>query len=135
MGKSPILQGKWIHPEIDNPEYVADDELYLYKDFGAIGIDIWQVKSGTIFDNILVTDSIEEAKAHAKETFEALSAAERTKKEAHEEEEKKRFEEEEKKRKEEKDKKGKDEDEEEEEEEDDDEKAKKSSEEKDHDEL
>merc|ERR1712033_153735 len=48
-------KGKWVHPEIDNPEYSADDKLYSYSDFGVIGFDLWQVKSGTIFDNILIT--------------------------------------------------------------------------------
>jgi calreticulin len=103
--KNPNYKGKWIHPEIDNPEYTPDDELYLFKDFGAIGIDIWQVKSGTIFDNILITDSVEEAKSHAAETFDKLKEGEKKMKEKHDEEEKKRLEEEEKKRKEEEDKK------------------------------
>lgn len=70
--KNPEYKGKWIHPEIDNPEYTPDDELYLYEDFGAIGFDLWQVKSGTIFDNVLVADSVEDAKAHAAETFDKL---------------------------------------------------------------
>ena len=34
----------WVHPEVPNPEYEADDNLYLYEDFGSIGIDIWQVQ-------------------------------------------------------------------------------------------
>lgn len=51
-----------------------------------------QVKSGTIFDNIIVTDSIDEAKAHAKETFEPLRDAEKKQKEAADEEERKKFE-------------------------------------------
>uniref|UniRef100_A0A915D7W9 Calreticulin n=1 Tax=Ditylenchus dipsaci TaxID=166011 RepID=A0A915D7W9_9BILA len=123
--KNPNYKGKWIHPEIDNPEYSADDELYLYNDWGAIGIDIWQVKAGTIFDNILVTDSIEEAKSHAAETFEPLKEAEKKMKEAHDEEERKK---EEKKREAEK---PKEDDAEEAEEEDADEDKK----EEDHDEL
>lgn len=90
-----------IHPEIDNPEYTPDDELYKYNDFGSVGIDIWQVKSGTIFDNILIADSVEEAKKHAAETFDKLKEGEKKMKEKHDEEEKKRLEEEEKKRKEE----------------------------------
>jgi len=35
------------------------------------------VKSGTIFDDIIVTDSWEEAKAHAEKTFVANKAAEK----------------------------------------------------------
>merc|ERR1712019_323698 len=49
---NPAYKGEWIHPEIDNPEYVADDSLYKYGDIGNVGFEIWQVKSGTIFDNI-----------------------------------------------------------------------------------
>lgn len=41
--ENPAYKGKWIHPEIDNPEYEADDNLYRYADFGAIGLDLWQV--------------------------------------------------------------------------------------------
>ncbi|KAK0408413.1 hypothetical protein QR680_003941 [Steinernema hermaphroditum] len=128
--KNPEYKGKWIHPEIDNPEYTPDDELYLYNDWGAIGIDIWQVKSGSIFDNILVADSIEDAQAHAAETFDKLKEEEKTKKEAHDEEERKKREEEEKKRKEEEDAKKEDEDEK-----DDDEEEEEKADEKDHDEL
>ena len=41
-----------------------------------------QVKAGTIFDNVLLTDSVEEAKEHAAETFEKLREAEKEQKEA-----------------------------------------------------
>jgi calreticulin len=57
---NPLYKGEWVHPEIDNPEYKVDNEIYAY-DFGNVGIDVWQVKSGTIFDNILITDDVEEA--------------------------------------------------------------------------
>merc|ERR1712179_436628 len=33
-----------------------------------VGFELWQVKSGTIFDDIIITDSLEEAKAFAEET-------------------------------------------------------------------
>jgi calreticulin len=99
--KNPEYKGKWVHPEIDNPEYNADDDLYLHEDLGVVAFDLWQVKSGTIFDNLLITDSVEEAKEHAAETFEPLKEAEKKEKEKFEEEEKARLEEEEKKRKEE----------------------------------
>lgn len=97
--KNPEYKGKWVHPEIDNPEYTPDDKLYFYKDFGAIGFDLWQVKSGTIFDNIIVTDSVEEAKQFAEETWGATKDAEKKMKEKKDEEDRKKAEEEEKKRK------------------------------------
>merc|ERR1712227_838839 len=56
--------GAWEAPQIDNPKYVADDTLYKYANFGSVGIDVWQVKSGTIFDNLLITDDVEYAKTH-----------------------------------------------------------------------
>lgn len=59
------LQGVWVHPEIDNPEYTPNDKLYSRKEICAIGFDLWQVKSGTIFNNVLITDDIEVAKEKA----------------------------------------------------------------------
>lgn len=59
---NPKYKGVWKAKDIPNPEYSPDDKLYLYKDIAAVGFDLWQVKSGTIFDNIIVTDSIQEAK-------------------------------------------------------------------------
>jgi calreticulin len=85
---NPAYKGPWVHPQIANPAYVPDDKLYEFKSFGAIGLEIWQVKAGTIFDNVLVTDSIEEAaearKGYAgrKDTEAALEKAERDAKEA-----------------------------------------------------
>jgi len=60
---NPEYKGEWVHPEIANPEYVHDDAVYDYADFGAIGIDVWQVKSGTIFDSIIITTDAAEAEA------------------------------------------------------------------------
>jgi len=54
---NPDYKGEWVHPEIDNPEYADDPELYKFDSFGVVGIDIWQVKSGTIFDEFIIADS------------------------------------------------------------------------------
>jgi len=75
--ENPAYKGRWVHPEIDNPEYVEDKSIYAFSSFGGVGIDVWQVKSGSIFDNILITDSVEEAEAHAKATFHKNIAAEK----------------------------------------------------------
>ena len=115
---NPAYKGEWIHPEIDNPEYVADDTLYKYDDIGAVGFEIWQVKSGTIFDSIIVTDDVKEAEEFAKETFEATKDKEKEEKDKIDEAERKKQEEEDKKREaEEKDKKPEADDDEEDEEE------------------
>ncbi|XP_057298779.1 calreticulin-like [Hydractinia symbiolongicarpus] len=117
---NPAYKGEWVHPEIDNPAYVADKDLYKYPDNAFVGFELWQVKSGTIFDNIIVTDDVAEAEAFAKETFEKTKEEEKAMKEKLDEEERKKQEEEDAKRKkeeEEKEKKEDDKDDEEEEEE------------------
>lgn len=74
---NPAYKGQWVHPEIDNPDYQPDDELYKFADNSYVGFEIWQVKSGTIFDNILVTDDVKEAEDFAKETFEKTKTEEK----------------------------------------------------------
>ncbi|XP_044740050.1 calreticulin [Chrysoperla carnea] len=59
---NPNFKGIWEHPLIDNPEFTADDNLYRRDEICAVGFDLWQVKAGTIFDNVLVTDDINYAK-------------------------------------------------------------------------
>jgi len=80
MMKNPAYKGKWVHPEIDNPDYAADSEIYAYDDFGRIGLDLWQVKSGTIFSNFLITDELEVADAQAKELLKLIEEESATKK-------------------------------------------------------
>merc|ERR1712083_1069210 len=48
---NPAYKGFWEAKKIDNPEFVDDDTVYKYSDFGFIGFDLWQVKAETIFDN------------------------------------------------------------------------------------
>jgi len=62
---NPAYKGPWVHPKIDNPAYVADSTLYSYDSFKYVGIEIWQVKAGSIYGNILVTDDVELAKTAA----------------------------------------------------------------------
>jgi calreticulin len=56
---NPAYKGEWVHAEIANPEYAEDASIYSYPSFGAIGFDLWQVKAGTIFDSVLITDDAE----------------------------------------------------------------------------
>merc|ERR1712183_1019405 len=72
---NPAYKGFWEAKKIANPEYEDDNSVYKYADFGFIGFDLWQVKGGTIFDNIIVTDEVAEADKFAK-TWKALSEVE-----------------------------------------------------------
>nr|AAR29952.1 calreticulin [Ixodes nipponensis] len=84
---NPAYKGAWVHPEIDNPEYSPDPKLHSYKEICTLGFDLWQVKSGTIFDNILVTDDEEYARQYGEETWGATKDAEKKMKEQQDEKE------------------------------------------------
>jgi len=66
---NPDYKGKWEAPLIANPAFKDDKTLYAFKDLAAVGIELWQVKAGTLFDNIIVTDSLEEATALSTATW------------------------------------------------------------------
>lgn len=97
--KNPAYKGPWEHPMIPNPEYKENLDLYAYDSFSHIGIEVWQVKAGTVFDNFLITDSVDEANAALKSILEQRDAEIKTKEKADEEkkmkeeEERKKFEE------------------------------------------
>jgi len=70
MIDNPDYKGPWVHPMVPNPDFKEDATLAnRCVDCAMVGFELWQVKSGTIFDDIIVTDSLEEAKAFAQETF------------------------------------------------------------------
>lgn len=87
MIDNPAYKGSWVHPMIPNPEYIEDKELHVRcKDCKYIGFELWMVKSGTIFDDIIVTDSLKEAKDYANLTFEKKKVGEKKAFDAGEEE-------------------------------------------------
>mmetsp|Transcript_114396 Transcript_114396/g.202771 ORF Transcript_114396/g.202771 Transcript_114396/m.202771 type:complete len:393 (+) Transcript_114396:68-1246(+) len=77
---NPEYKGYWEPRNLPNPEFEDDDFLYKF-DFGFVGIDLWQVKSGTLFDNIIITDDLAEADAFA-EKFKKLNELEKKEKAA-----------------------------------------------------
>ncbi|KAJ2712141.1 hypothetical protein H4R23_006218, partial [Coemansia sp. Cherry 401B] len=68
MIKNPEYQGEWTAPLVDNPDYEEDEDLAVFN-IGYVGLDIWTVKSGTIFDNILITDDIDYASQFGNSTW------------------------------------------------------------------
>merc|ERR1711972_889600 len=76
---NPAYKGIWEAKKIANPEYEDDDSVYKFEDFGFLGFDLWQVKGGTIFDNIIITDDKAEADAFAAK-WKALSTVEKEEK-------------------------------------------------------
>ena len=70
MIDNPEYKGEWEHPMIPNPDFKEDAEVGVRcKDCTHVGFELWQVKTGTMFDDIIVTDSVAEAKSFADSTF------------------------------------------------------------------
>merc|ERR1739848_850046 len=82
---NPDYKGPWVHPEIDNPDYKEDKTLYSFKDISILGLDLWQVKAGSVFDNFLMSDDIDAALKEAKQIVEDRVEAEKKMKEAEDE--------------------------------------------------
>jgi len=61
--ENPAYKGVWKAKQIDNKDFVED--VYGYDDIGAVGFELWTVNAGSIFDNIIVTDSLDTAWEHA----------------------------------------------------------------------
>merc|ERR1712045_779028 len=76
---NPAYKGFWEAKKIANPEYEDDDAVYKFDDLGFVGFDLWQVKGGTIFDNVIITDDKAEADVFAKK-WKNLSEVEKSKK-------------------------------------------------------
>jgi calreticulin len=93
--RNTAYKGKWVAPDIDNPDFVDDPELYnVVNDGGVIGFELWQVKAGTIFDNILVCDDPAYAKEIAEKNIVPLQKKESDMKNEQDEEKRKKDEEE-----------------------------------------
>lgn len=50
-------------------DFKDDPDLYVYPNLKYVGVELWQVKSGTLFDNVLVCNDVEYAEKLAKETW------------------------------------------------------------------
>uniref|UniRef100_A0AAV1U1D0 Calreticulin n=1 Tax=Peronospora matthiolae TaxID=2874970 RepID=A0AAV1U1D0_9STRA len=84
---NPAYKGEWVHPLIANPEYFEDEALYhVAANVGAIGFELWQVKSGTLFDDILVTTSEAEFLAHEEQVLDKVELMQKKKKQLQDEE-------------------------------------------------
>ncbi|MED6208350.1 Calreticulin-3 [Stylosanthes scabra] len=91
--KNPNYKGKWKTPWIDNPEFEDDPDLYVLKPIKYVGIEVWQVKGGSVFDNVLIGDDPDYARQVVDEVFsnreiekEAFEEAEKVRKAREEEE-------------------------------------------------
>ena len=73
---NPAYKGEWSPKQIKNPDYEEGVQLAAY-DSMYVGFELWIVNNGTIFDNILVTDDLEYAKAQGEKLWRPTSKAEK----------------------------------------------------------
>merc|ERR1712060_638714 len=91
---NPDFKGEWSAKKIDNPDYKGEwkPAQIANKDFEEgvqlaaydsyyVGYELWIVNNGTIFDNILVTDDLEYAKAQGEKLWRPTSKGEKEVKE------------------------------------------------------
>jgi len=79
---NPAYKGEWSPKQIKNDKYEEGVQLAAYDKMGVIGFELWVVNNGTIFDNILVTDDLEYAKAQGEKLWRPTKDGEKEKKEA-----------------------------------------------------
>merc|ERR1719335_2052273 len=77
---NPAYKGEWSPKQIKNKDYEEGVQLAAYDSF-YVGYELWIVNNGTIFDNILVTDDLEYAKAQGEKLWRPTSKGEKEKKE------------------------------------------------------
>merc|ERR1712046_497693 len=87
---NPDYKGKWFAPRIDNPAYIGvwkpaqianpnffvDDSPHAMSPIGGIGIELWTMQNGILFDNILISADEGAATALSEATFKRRQAAE-----------------------------------------------------------
>ena len=78
---NPDYKGEWSPKQIDNKDYEQGVQLASYEKLAHVGFELWIVNNGTIFDNILVTDDIEYAKAQGEKLFKPTKEGEKEVKE------------------------------------------------------
>eukprot|EP01133_Synstelium_polycarpum_P000164 gene164-194_t len=98
---NPLYKGKWSAPMIPNPEYIGEwkprlianpaffevENPYIVEKIGAVGVEVWTMTSGILFDNIIIASDISEADRLAEETWvpkNALQKKQQAEKEAEE---------------------------------------------------
>eukprot|EP00747_Dinoflagellata_sp_TGD_P114733 gnl/TRDRNA2_/TRDRNA2_171993_c3_seq10.p1 gnl/TRDRNA2_/TRDRNA2_171993_c3~~gnl/TRDRNA2_/TRDRNA2_171993_c3_seq10.p1 ORF type:complete len:396 (+),score=124.03 gnl/TRDRNA2_/TRDRNA2_171993_c3_seq10:384-1571(+) len=91
MIANPKYKGKWFAPKIDNPAYKGvwkarqianpnffeDETPAILPKIDSVGIDIWTMQGGILFDNVLVSSSVEKASEFTEQTFKLRSEIEK----------------------------------------------------------
>jgi len=66
---NPAYKGEWHPRKIANPNHFVDEHPHNFERMGAIGIEIWTMKDGILFDNFLITHDEAEAESFTRATW------------------------------------------------------------------
>ena len=69
MLPNPNYKGEWKAPMIEHPLWKKRGQMYIMPKIRYIGVDVWQVRAGAIFDNFFVGNNIDEFEEFANRTF------------------------------------------------------------------
>jgi len=78
MIENPDYKGEWKPRQIPNPHFFEDNHPHNLEPIGAIGIELWTMKDGIMFDNILITNDQDVADEFTSATWSKKSADEQT---------------------------------------------------------
>lgn len=77
MISNPNFKGIWKPRMIPNPNYFEDKEPFKALDpIGAVGLELWSMSEGIIFDDFLITDDKDVAETWKVQTWYAKKQAE-----------------------------------------------------------
>lgn len=74
---NPAYKGEWKAKQIDNPDYFDCEHPHAVADIDAVGMELWTMQSGILFDNIAMSRSIEAMKAFVDRTWKVRNEIER----------------------------------------------------------
>eukprot|EP00262_Sarcandra_glabra_P019988 TRINITY_DN77_c0_g1_i2.p1 TRINITY_DN77_c0_g1~~TRINITY_DN77_c0_g1_i2.p1 ORF type:complete len:538 (+),score=142.40 TRINITY_DN77_c0_g1_i2:277-1890(+) len=84
MIDNPAYKGIWVPQQIPNPDYFELDKPD-FEPIAAIGIEIWTMQDGIIFDNILIASDEKVAESYREKTWKPKFEVEKEKQKAEEE--------------------------------------------------
>lgn len=76
MIDNPDYSGKWAPRQIDNPNFFEEAHPHNIAPIGAIGLELWTMQDGFLFDNVIISQDETAAKDFAQQTWEKRFALE-----------------------------------------------------------
>lgn len=84
MIPNPAFKGKWVQPMVDNPaykgpwlrrkkpnpEYFEAEQPHALAAFDSVGIELWTMQKGILFDNVVAARAEEAVKQFVQKTWE-----------------------------------------------------------------